>query len=643
MGGTSIPVNTTLWQLPSSLPAGTHTFTVTAIGDGLNYSNSTATAFQYTVQDGGNQTQYRDSALMQAFSFVNRNPDPNVSIADPRTWGQAVTLFLYSNLNELIDAVKTQLSREMGGVTITELKQLSSPTGGAGGVEIDITANTPINSATVIRAYYQGGGITPQRLTTPANLRVETVPVGAVPHLRWDSVPNAASYNVLIDGEQSIVNVTQFSLAALTAPGTYTIQVRAWGHGTGFGDSEWAVYQYTVTGGGADLGHENFTPDQLKRILDTMNGSPVPATIMTNWSTILWFFSTYSDLRLLLNDVMAAISADTGKNIVNIRLISNAPITPDTPFNQHYLIYWENVTTNRTLDRIQIVQPPRTTFTAGEQYHIGGGTVIAIYTDASSAPINGLFSIWLINSVGNFAEGNRPLTANDTFVRLSYTEGGITRTVDIAITVTQNTPPAEHKDFALIPILQTLNNNSGGNQLNLSATTWGGLLIPGSARFPDLGTIITMIISNVSAQEGGIFVEQIMQIGAASLLEISAQLPINSNTMIRAQFGSATPPPPPANEILPLIPILNALHDMPWQQLPTTITTWGELLPHYGRFASLPALINAVKDQISAQTGRTVVDIKQIGAAMLLEITMQTPIDTINPSHRATQIMVYYQ
>jgi len=170
--------------------------------------------------------------------------------------------------------------------------------------------------------------------------------------------------------------------------------------------------------------------------LDGMNGSPIPATIMTNWQTILNFFRTYSNLELLLNDVKTAISADTGRNIVNITLISNAPIMMGTEFNQHYLIHWVNTTTGKTLDRIQTVQTPQTTFTAGQQYNIGHGTVIAVYTDGTSAPINGLFTIWLVNSVGNFAEGNRSLTTNDTVVRLSYTENSVTATLDINITVT---------------------------------------------------------------------------------------------------------------------------------------------------------------------------------------------------------------
>jgi uncharacterized repeat protein (TIGR02543 family) len=98
--------------------------------------------------------------------------------------------------------------------------------------------------------------------------------------------------------------------------------------------------------------------------------------------------------------------------------------------------------TPKVLDRIQVVQPPRTSYMAGEQFVMQGMTAIAIYTDSTTSPIIGMLVIWLRNhadDTGAFVEGNRALTVNDTVVRFSYTEGGITKTVDITITVTGST------------------------------------------------------------------------------------------------------------------------------------------------------------------------------------------------------------
>jgi hypothetical protein len=116
------------------------------------------------------------------------------------------------------------------------------------------------------------------------------------------------------------------------------------------------------------------------------------------------------------------------------------------------------------------------------------------------------------------------------------------------------------------------------------------------------------------------------------MLDIAASTPIDlvssaHPTRIRAYFDNT---PPVAYKHFQLMPILNALHTMPGQQVPATITTWGELLPHYGRFTSLGALLNAVKAHISHIEGRTVTSIMQLDlntpASVEIQIEFDTPI-----------------
>ena len=204
----------------------------------------------------------------------------------------------------------------------------------------------------------------------------------------------------------------------------------------------------------------------------------------------------------------------------------------------------------------------------------------------------------------------------------------------------ENTDPGddptidEYRDFVLMPILQEI----GAGQLNLQATTWGGLLIPGNPRFPNLEELLRIMKMHSSLEQQGASVVKIMQVGAAMPIEITEQTPINSATRIRVYYESNTPPPPPSVVTLNLWPILNALIEVPGQQIPATVTTWGALLPFYGRFTSLPALINAVKAEISSQhDGRTVAILQQIGATQAHDITHDLHFD------RSTLLRVAFQ
>ena len=105
---------------------------------------------------------------------------------------------------------------------------------------------------------------------------------------------------------------------------------------------------------------------------------------------------------------------------------------------------------------IEVIEHPKTTYTVGEFFSKNGMTVIARYSDNTTAPIQN-YSV-MLRAVGNAGSGNtgsgntgtgntgangefevssRALTLNDTAVRLSYTEGSVTKTTDIAIKVTQ--------------------------------------------------------------------------------------------------------------------------------------------------------------------------------------------------------------
>ena len=93
--------------------------------------------------------------------------------------------------------------------------------------------------------------------------------------------------------------------------------------------------------------------------------------------------------------------------------------------------------TTKTLDRIAVTtQPTKTAYTAGENFDTAGMAVTATYSDNSSNVVTG----WTVT------DGNS-LTAGKTSVTISYTEGGVTKTATVAITVTAATqPPVEDEE-----------------------------------------------------------------------------------------------------------------------------------------------------------------------------------------------------
>jgi len=100
----------------------------------------------------------------------------------------------------------------------------------------------------------------------------------------------------------------------------------------------------------------------------------------------------------------------------------------------------EEIKEEKILIAIEVVQLPKTDYTAGEQFSAAGMTVNARYSDNTASPITN-YTVMLQTSTGGFAAQSRALTVNDTVVRLSYTENGSTRTTDLSIKVTGQSEP----------------------------------------------------------------------------------------------------------------------------------------------------------------------------------------------------------
>ncbi|MDR1094438.1 MAG: leucine-rich repeat protein [Clostridiales bacterium] len=94
------------------------------------------------------------------------------------------------------------------------------------------------------------GGPNPQpaKVDAPTNLQIDA----ETKTLTWDAVPNASGYSVRADNGTPIDNgaSTSYSLAPLTAAGTYSLKVMAKGDGGAFLDSDWSnAVTYRVTQG----------------------------------------------------------------------------------------------------------------------------------------------------------------------------------------------------------------------------------------------------------------------------------------------------------------------------------------------------------------------------------------------------------
>ena len=106
----------------------------------------------------------------------------------------------------------------------------------------------------------------------------------------------------------------------------------------------------------------------------------------------------------------------------------------------------EEVTVEKLLVSIEVAQLPKINYIVGEHFNADGMIVNARYSDNTFAAIQN-YSVLLratggsgtgsgAGSTEEFVPANRALNANDTVVRLSYTENGITKIANINISVT---------------------------------------------------------------------------------------------------------------------------------------------------------------------------------------------------------------
>jgi|GEM_PF-4123368 len=121
-------------------------------------------------------------------------------------------------------------------------------------------------------------------------------------------------------------------------------------------------------------------------------------------------------------------------------------LTADSTF---YAVWEDAPVTPKALDSIAVTTlPTKTTYTEGESFDQAGMVVTATYDDATTA-----------EAIGYVVSPSGPLTTADTAVTVSYTEGGITKTVTVAITV------------APAPVYTVTFNANGGSVTPASATT----------------------------------------------------------------------------------------------------------------------------------------------------------------------------
>jgi hypothetical protein len=173
----------------------------------------------------------------------------------------------------------------------------------------------------------------------------------------------------------------------------------------------------------------------------------------------------------------------------------------------------EEAKEEKILIGIEVVQPPKTEYAEGEQFSNAGMTVIARYSDNTTSPVTN-YTV-LLQTYGGFSAESRALTAIDTAVRLSYTEGDITRTTTIAITVTGQTSE-EYKIYveagdggtittdpsggaaAGTRVTVTVTPDEGYTLASVSVTSADGSAIDGNVNSDGLSGYFTMPASDVT-------------------------------------------------------------------------------------------------------------------------------------------------
>ena len=189
----------------------------------------------------------------------------------------------------------------------------------------------------------------------------------------------------------------------------------------------------------------------------------------------------------------------------------------------------EEVKEEKFLIAIEVGQPPVTDYTEGQQFSTAGMTVIARYSDTTTAPITD-YEIMLASPDGaGFSKGNRALNLSDKVVRLSYTEDRITRTKDIAIKVTE---PAYTISWTVTPA------NSAAITTNPSGSATAGTKVTVNVR-PNQGYTIAAMLSVKDAN--GKDVDDVQAADTAGTIW-TFTMPA-SNVAITGTFTGGTPPP----------------------------------------------------------------------------------------------------
>jgi hypothetical protein len=94
-----------------------------------------------------------------------------------------------------------------------------------------------------------------------------------------------------------------------------------------------------------------------------------------------------------------------------------------------------------------------------------------------------------------------------------------------------------HEDMAILPLLHTLKNPTGGPGGSITSTTWGAAVT--ELGYTNLTALKNAVMNLISTQKG-VTITDIKQIGAISEMEITASTPISlvatNPTMIRAYW-----------------------------------------------------------------------------------------------------------
>lgn len=129
-------------------------------------------------------------------------------------------------------------------------------------------------------------------------------------------------------------------------------------------------------------------------------------------------------------------------------------ITADTTL---YAIWEDASTETKALVSIAVTTAPsKTAYAAGETFSSDGMVITATYSDGAAVPVTG----YTVSPAG-------ALAASDTAVTISYSEGGVTRTTTVSITVTEYAAPV----VPVVPATPDTSSTTTTTQTNPDGST----------------------------------------------------------------------------------------------------------------------------------------------------------------------------